>query len=225
MTVPPSTDQARELGPAAHTQYTHTIHTHTHTHTHRYLIHTYTPMLTPHRYLTNIYTHTLIYTHPCVYFHTHMHILIYTNTLICIHTNTNTHTNTHIQMYSHIHRHILTCTHAAPAWVSVHILPTRPMQSTLPAENGARTPLTPQVWAWAEQGPLPPGSPSPALLCRQLCCWAALGAALGSTQTRKPLCSVQRTTPQAGDSGHHHQPHPFLSKSLPKTNTPSAWRF
>jgi len=85
-------------------------------------------------------------------------------------------------MYSHIHRYTLTCTHAAPAWVSVRTVPTRPMGSTMPVGNGARTP---------KRGPgrtraLPPGSPSPVLLRRELCCRGALGAALGSIQTGSP---------------------------------------
>ena len=48
---------------------------------------------------------------------------------------------------------MLTCTHAAPAWVSVRTVPTRPMGSTLPVGNGARAPLTPKRGPGQNKGP------------------------------------------------------------------------
>lgn len=124
-------------------------------------------------------------------------------------------------MYSHIHRYTLTCTHAAPAWVSVRTVPTRPMGSTLPVGNGARTP---KCGSGQNKGPLTRQS-QPSAAAQGAVLSGSLGGSSGQHPDRKPLCSVQRTTPQARDSGHHHRPHQFLSKSLSKTNTPSAWRF
>ena len=118
-----------------------------------------------------MYTFTLTY----IYSYTLTHSFVYTQTQIptqiltykCIHIYTDTHSHAHMQ--------------PQPGYLSA-LCP--------PGPWGAHC-----LWEMAPEPPnvglgrtraLPPGSPSPVLLHRELCCRGALGAALGSIQTGSP---------------------------------------
>lgn len=112
--------------------------------------------------------------------------------------------------------------HAAPDWVSVRTLPyLRPMGATACGKRRQNPSSPPRCWP-ENKGPSTRQS-QPSVAVRAVLS-GALGAALG-TQTgqhsdQKPpaLC---RATPQARDSGHHHQPTNF-SPNLSQRRIPQG---